>query len=88
MRRAVYLQHRVGLQEAVLDCLHLLTGGTGDGVVLQHLLGGLRLPSTALARDENALVLPFRAHRAVGIIRHSIAERRQRDPSEDQIRVS
>lgn len=43
-----HLQHRVGLQQAVLDGLHVLTGGTGDGVVLQDLLGRLRLAGAAL----------------------------------------
>lgn len=52
-----HLQHRVGLQQAVFDGLHLVAGWTGDSVVLQDLLGRLRLPSAALPRDEDALVL-------------------------------
>lgn len=68
-----YLEHRVGLQKAVFDSLHLLAGWTGDGVVLQDLLGCLGLPGSALPRDEDALVLPLRPHGAVRVICHSIA---------------
>lgn len=43
-----HLEHRIGLQQAVLHRLHLLAGWTGDSIVLQDLLGRLSLPGTAL----------------------------------------
>lgn len=68
-----HLEHRVGLQQAVFDGLHLLAGRTGDGVVLQDLLGRLRLPGAALAGDEDALVLPLCSQGSVRIVRHGVA---------------
>lgn len=70
---ASHLQHRVGLQQAVFDGLHLLAGWTGDGVVLQDLLGRLCLPGTALPGDQDALVLPLCPHGTVRVICHRIA---------------
>lgn len=63
-----HLQHGVGLQQAVFDGLHLLTGWTGDSVVLQDLLGCLGLPSTALTRYEDALVLSLCSQGTVGVV--------------------
>lgn len=60
-----HLQHWVGLQQAVFDGLHLIAGRTGDGVVLQDLLGCLRLPGATLAGDEDALFLPLRPQGSV-----------------------
>lgn len=60
-----HLQHGVGLQQAVFDHLHLLASRTGDGIVLQDLLGRLCLPGTALPGDEDALVLPLRPQGSV-----------------------
>lgn len=60
-----HLQHGVGLQQAVFDCLHLLASRTGDGIVLQDLLGRLCLPGAALPGDEDALVLPLRPQGSV-----------------------
>lgn len=71
--QTAHLQHRVGLQQAVFDRLHLLTGWTGDGVVLQDLLGRLSLPSAALPRDEDALVLSLCSQGTVRVVRHCVA---------------
>lgn len=68
-----HLQHRVGLQQAVFDGLHLIAGWTGEGVVLQDLLGRLRLPGTTLPGDEDALVLPLRPQGTVRVVCHCIA---------------
>lgn len=74
-----HLQHGVGLQQAVFDGLHLVTGRTGDGVILQDLLGRLRLPGTALAGDQDALVLPLCPHGAVRVICHRVARGAERE---------
>lgn len=71
-----HLQHRIGLQQAVFDSLHLVAGRTGDCIVLQDLLGRLRLPSSTFPRDQDALVLPFCPHGAVGVVCYSIAAKR------------
>ncbi len=72
-RMASHLQHRVGLQQAVFDGLHLLAGRTGDGVVLQDLLGCLRLPGAALPGDEDALVLSLGPQGTVRVVCHCVA---------------
>lgn len=72
-----YLQDGVGLQQPVLDGLDLLAGGAGDSVVLQDLLGGLGLAGAALPRDEDALVPPLGAQRAVRVVRDGVAGRGQ-----------
>lgn len=68
-----HLQHWVRLQQAVFDGLHMLTGWTGDSIVLQDLLGRLSLASSALPRDQDALVLPLRPHGSVRVVCHCIA---------------
>ena len=68
-----HLQYGVGLQQPVLDGLHLVTGGAGNGVVLQDLLGGLRLARPALARDQDALIPALRAHGAIRVVRRGVA---------------
>lgn len=68
-----HLQHWVGLQQSIFDSLHLLAGRTGDGIVLQDLLGRLRLPGAALAGDEDALVLPLRPQGSVRVVCHGVA---------------
>lgn len=68
-----HLQHRVGLQQAVLDGLHVLTGRTGHSVVLQDLLGRFRFSGSALTRDQDALILPLRSHGPVCVVCHGIA---------------
>lgn len=75
--RGNYLQDGVGLQQPVLDGLDLLAGGAGDSVVLQDLLGGLGFAGAALAGDEDALILPLGAQRAVGIVGDGVAARGQ-----------
>lgn len=75
--RGRYLQDGVGLQQPVLDGLDLLAGGAGDSVVLQDLLGGLGFAGAALAGDEDALVLPLGAQRAVRVVRDGVAGRGQ-----------
>lgn len=46
----------------------VLARGAGGGVVQQDLLGGLRLAGATLPRDQDALVPPLGAQRAVGVI--------------------
>lgn len=72
-----YLEDGVGLQQPVLDGLDLLAGRAGDSVVLQDLLGGLGFAGAALAGDEDALILPLGAQRAVGIVCDGVAGRGQ-----------
>ena len=67
------LQHRVGHQHPVSDPVQEGGAGAADGVVLQDLLGGLRLPGAALSGDEDEVVVELRQHGVVGVVGQGVA---------------
>lgn len=83
---SVYLQHWVGLQQAIFDGLHVLTGWACDGVVLQDLFRRLRLSGATLPRDQDALILPLGPHGTVGVVSHGIAKREGNKPLDRDFR--
>ena len=69
---------------AALHCIHpVFTSRTGFdssrrsrttcSIVLQDLLGSLRLPSSTLPRDEDEMVVVLTAHHPVGVVSYGIS---------------
>lgn len=72
------LEDGIGHEHFVPDSVQQSRAGTADGIVLQNLLGGLCLPSSALPRDEDEVVVELRQHGLVGVVRQSVAAKRRR----------
>lgn len=70
---ATHLQDWDGEQQPVSGYLERLRHRTGHREVLEDLLGGLRLPSPALSRNEDEVVVELRAHHAVGVVGNGVA---------------
>lgn len=70
---ATHLQDWDGQQQPVTGYLERLRHRTGHREVLEDLLGGLRLPSPALSRNEDEVVVELRAHHAVGVVGDGVA---------------
>lgn len=68
-----HLQDWDGEQQPVTGYLERLRHRTGHREVLEDLLGGLCLPSPALSRNENEVVVELRAHHAVGVVGNGVA---------------
>ena len=67
------LQHGVGQQQAVADVVQEAGVGAADGVVLEDLLGGLRLARATLPGDEDEMVVELAQHGAEHVVGQSVA---------------
>lgn len=67
------LEDRVGHEYFVPDGVEQGGAGTADSVVLQDLLGGLRLPRTTLSRDEDEVIVELCQHGVVGVVCQRVA---------------
>lgn len=71
---SAHLQDWIGEKQAVSDNLELLRSRAGHGVVLQDFLGGFGFSSSTFPGDQDEVVVVFRAHDPVGIVRNGVAE--------------
>lgn len=67
------LQDGVGHEHFVPDGVEKRGARTADSVILQNLLGGLRLPRSALSGDEDEVIVELCQHGLVGVVRQGVA---------------
>ena len=67
------LQDGVGHEHFVPDGVEKRRARTADSVILQNLLGGLRLPRSALSGDEDEVIVELCQHGLVGVVRQGVA---------------